>query len=640
MARDNRVGGTPRRGHDYGRYGPLAWGQYWGWVGQKTVEQVAIPAASAGLILTTSQIRIQPGMTVEEVRIGLEQLEYTHESLRTTFHLASEGYAIQSVHQPGGGIAMELFPSGEAYEPSSIMRQWLTKDFDLSRDWPVRCAVILDQRGFIEKLWVAAHHIIADRHGIAALAQNLENVLSGKTLDGHVDHPLSMARYEQSPEGQARSAASIDYYLKQLERTAHMPFPEVPSLRTVRHKVTASISSERLNHAVVKLQKSYRVPASAIIAAAISQSIWLTTGYEEFCFHFLYANRGNAASRNSIVSAAGWGVLRAHVDPGESFETLCTEGASAMLRDGLRSGYNDASDKEIALARRHMSPVGLTLNLVVSRPSSPYESASQERKPDPSLLTEDDVLLERNAGNSNAMFCTSTEKNGVLTLIFGGKGDLLPDVAFKAIVLQAANALLVAAQEGGIKVGEIAERMKAAPPARKPPWELSRGRWVHLERLKDCICKIPGVASCEVSSNELADGRSILEARVEATSRNINSESLRKGLADQYLDNPSIILPDVFHITHISGTTESVRMIEASPEVRRAESAIIAAFNQTHPGTPISHLDLTYAHFGGRYDRVLGFIDKLRTMGYEGVLVESVLEDTLDELARLISRSA
>lgn len=637
MTRENSASRSLRQGHDHGCYGPLAWGQYWGWVGQKTVEQVAIPATNAGLILTTGQIRVPPGTTVEEVRFGLEQLQHAHESLRTTFHLASAGHAIQSVHQPGDGIAMEVFPSDEADGRSSMMRQWLTKDFDLARDWPVRCAVTLDRRGLVTRLWVAAHHIIVDRLGIVALARNVENVLSGRALGGRIDHPLSMARYEQSPEGQARNAASIDYYLKQLEWTPHMLFPEVPSLRKER-EVTASISSERLNHAVAKLQKAYRVPASAIISGAISHSIWLATGYEEFCFHFLYANRGNAASRDSIVSAGGWGLLRARVDPGASFEALCTTSASAMLRDGLRSGYNDPSDKEIALARRHMSPIGLTLNLIVSRRSDTDESEPHELIQDTSLLAEDQVLLTRSDRNSNAAFCESREKNGVLTLIFGGKGDLLPEAAFREVVLQAANTLLVATQKEGIEVGEIANRLTAAPPVRGAPWELSHGRWIHLENLNDCICRIPGVASCELLINRPANGRTSLEARVVATSRKINSDSLRSGLTNQFLDNPSIILPDVFHVSYGPCVTESVQTLESSPGIRRAEAAIMEAFSQTHPDTPISQLDLTYTNLGGRYDRVPGFIAKLRAMGYEGVLVESVIYDDLDALARVISK--
>jgi hypothetical protein len=242
---------------------------------------------------------LPPGQTVADVAAGLKFVLGRHQSLRTRLRFGPDGQAQQVVHA-SGEIDLEVVPAGDR-DPgevaAAVAARYRARPFDLSREWPLRMAVIT-HRGAATHLAEMICHIALDAFGQAALHDDFDH--RGQRA-GPVTAmpPLEQARRQRGPAGLRASEASLRYFERLAARVPDRQFspsadPREPRFWQVTIDSPAGYRAARMTAARLG------VSTSPVLLAAFAVALTELTSCPVAALHLVVSNRFRPGFAGSV----------------------------------------------------------------------------------------------------------------------------------------------------------------------------------------------------------------------------------------------------------------------------------------------------------------------------------------------------
>src|SRR5262245_54428728 len=199
------------RGDDFG-VESLTWGQWAHW-GSQEMSGTTEPAGG--------WMAFNRGQTVEDIVLLLGYLMSRHQALRTLLRVGPDGTPQQVVHE-SGEIALDVIDADDTQDPAKVAEavntHYETSDWDLSREWPVRMAVIR-HRGVATHFVAQYANIVVDGYGIDAIVADMPHMdpVTGAQLAPVPGvPPLAQAQLQREASAQRQNASSLRYWERHL----------------------------------------------------------------------------------------------------------------------------------------------------------------------------------------------------------------------------------------------------------------------------------------------------------------------------------------------------------------------------------------------------------------------------------------
>jgi Condensation domain len=268
----------------------LSWGQAEIWsVMQDKADSLPMGGARA----------LPPGATVADVAAGLTFILSRHQALRTRLRCGPDERIQQVVHG-SGEIALEVVDAGAgdpAEVAAAVAAGYRARPFDLSREWPLRMAVIT-QRDTATHIAEMVCHIALDSFGQAALHDDFDR-RGERTGPVTAAQPLEQAERQRGPAGRRASEASLRY----VERLA----PGVPDLQ---FRPSGDPRRPRFWQVTIESPASYRavrtiaarlgVSTSPVLLAAFAVALTDLTACPRAALHLVVSNRFRPGFAGSV----------------------------------------------------------------------------------------------------------------------------------------------------------------------------------------------------------------------------------------------------------------------------------------------------------------------------------------------------
>jgi hypothetical protein len=203
----------------------LSWGQHEIW---------CVMRDKGGFLPIGGVRELPPGQTVADVAAGLRFIMSRHQSLRTRLRWdaagpGADGLPQQELHA-SGEIALEVVDAGDgdpAEAAAAVAAEYMTRDFDYERDWPVRMAVIT-RHGAATHVAEIYCHLAMDGFGLAALRADLARHHQAGPAPAPVTamQPLEQVRWQRGPAGRRAHAASMRHFERVAASTPGRQFAE------------------------------------------------------------------------------------------------------------------------------------------------------------------------------------------------------------------------------------------------------------------------------------------------------------------------------------------------------------------------------------------------------------------------------
>jgi condensation domain-containing protein len=319
--------------------GELSWGQAEIWsVMRDKADSLPMGGARA----------LPPGQTVPDVVAGLKFVLGRHQSLRTRLRFGPDGQAQQVVHA-SGEIDLEVVEAGHR-DPgevaAAVAASYRARPFDLSREWPLRMAVIT-HRGAATHLAEMICHIALDAFGQAALHDDFDH--RGQQA-GPVTamQPLEQAQRQAGPAGRRASEASLRYFERLAASVPDRQFspsadPREPRFWQVCMDSPAGYRAARMIAARVG------VSTSPVLLAAFAVALTELTACPAAALHLVVSNRfrpGFAGSVSPVMQSC----LCVLEVAGAPFEEVVRRAWQSALR-AYKNAYFDPAGKRAVCER-------------------------------------------------------------------------------------------------------------------------------------------------------------------------------------------------------------------------------------------------------------------------------------------------
>ena len=371
--------------------GELSWGQreMWGMI-RRLGSSLALGGVSP----------LPAGMSLEAAAAVLSVIMSRHQSLRTRLRFDTDGRARQVI-AASGTATLEIVDPGDADPAVAAQAVWdrfHAVEFDYVNEWPVRMAVI--RQGAVLTHVVATYcHLALDGGGLAALVADLADLGDPAHLGDPADPggpadpadpgdpgdpgdsgdsgdpgdsggpadpgdpeagtgrstspvrglpPLEQARWEASPAGQRRSAASLRHWERLLRGIPARRFPS-PASHGGRRFQEAEYRSPAMYLAARVVAARAGVDTSPVLLAAVAVALAQVTGINPSVAQVMVSNRfrpGIAASV-SAVSLPGLCVVDV---AGSTFDEVVARAWQSSL-SAYKNAYYDPSARDQLVAR-------------------------------------------------------------------------------------------------------------------------------------------------------------------------------------------------------------------------------------------------------------------------------------------------
>ena len=268
----------------------LSWGQEEIWsVIQDKADSLPMGGARA----------LPPGQTVADVAAGLSFIISRHQSLRTRLRFDPDGQTRQVVHA-SGEIALEVVDAGDG-DPgevaAAVAAGYKARAFDLSREWPLRMAVIT-HRGAATHVAEMICHIALDAFGQAALHDDFDR-RDERTGPVTAMQPLEQARRQRGPGGRRASEASLRYFERLAASVPDRQFSPSADPRQPRFwQVT--LESPAGYQAVRTLAARLGLSTSPVLLAAFAVALTHLTSNQRVALHLVVSNRFRPGFAGSV----------------------------------------------------------------------------------------------------------------------------------------------------------------------------------------------------------------------------------------------------------------------------------------------------------------------------------------------------
>ncbi|MCW3816379.1 condensation domain-containing protein [Micromonospora sp. DR5-3] len=237
------------------------------------------------------------GTGTADVRAALAALVRRHESLRTTYDLSDPAAPRQVPHPPRTPDVAVQRAADPRVDLDTVREQLARQPFSLVRE-PAWRATVVAAGDAPTHLVLVHHHMVADGLATWVLRRDFLAALAG-TLDDAVSGPRTIVAHEQSPAGQRRGAAAMDYWAKLL---TEVPPPAVGQPPFVE----ARLVSRALAGAARRVAARLRVSVANVVLSAFCAGLFAVGGDDRLLVRVLSSNRFDPYRRDVVTSMNQW----------------------------------------------------------------------------------------------------------------------------------------------------------------------------------------------------------------------------------------------------------------------------------------------------------------------------------------------
>ncbi|PYC71881.1 hypothetical protein C7C46_26390 [Streptomyces tateyamensis] len=348
-----------REGLDVGFAGLAAWQGPATW-GQRTIwAPIAWYAPDDHYFNIALPLRLRRPVPPADLVAALRALLTRHESLRTSYRLGPDGLLAQRLHG-AGRLTVRLVEVAAEQDLAGALERVAAEEkaqrFELLGDGlPVRVCALLTAGEVVAAVLTVAH-IAADGTGAQVVLDDLRRLLAQqRRRPGELPPPVAgrqpreQAAYEAGPQAQARSAAAIALWTRQLAAIPASLWPEQVGPGESERWWEGELAAERLDAASRVAAGRLGVSASAVVLAALGQELGARTGCAAVPLKVILGNRVSEEQRSAVGAFAQNGlVVLAGADQAD-FGELAQAAGRAQLQTS-RHGHYDPSALAAAVA--------------------------------------------------------------------------------------------------------------------------------------------------------------------------------------------------------------------------------------------------------------------------------------------------
>ncbi|MEV0261189.1 condensation domain-containing protein [Streptomyces sp. NPDC050617] len=581
------------------RSGPLTWVQQWHWF------ERTIPAPRrVNPTPLADHCRVPPPATVADVRAALASLTARHEALRTTVDPLRP---VQRVHRADWAplpVDCVEVPAADAGTLEAATAALAARPIDPEREPPWRARVVLEA-GKPRAVLMAAHHVVIDGWGLAALLSQLHGRLRGDDASagafthlrgddaqsGRFTHLLDTVAAQ--PAERARAAER-----EWLTRLARNPTGVLAPFGGTED----GNGRHRLQHRSVgayedleRVARRCGVSPETVVLAALAHDVAARTGEHRFLASVVVSNRARAALRGSVGVRALTVPVQIDLRPGAAFGEVAASVAAASAAAYRHGQYRPA---ELVAAQARMD----RRRGVVTVPAIEYNCYSWPRD----YL----VPVENTPPGGSAAWISSAPDEPCETLYVdlgrdGGVvtldvtvGDHLLD-AGQAVALPVRLCALLRALANG---ADCPVPARPLAPAAAGWWRAPQG-WVCPAKVEDVVRGHRGVLGVTVvpggGGTGVRDRDAPCLVAYARTAPDVTPGDLHRHVLDHLGEVPGIVAPGRYVLstagpgsgrrrdrfrTDTGGTGPP--QVPSRPPATRAERALAAAVSAVGRGSP------------------------------------------------------
>jgi hypothetical protein len=327
------------------------------------------------------------GLDVPDVLGAVRTMVHRFETLRTTFATGPDG-PWQRVTEDGETIVAGYESPPDRVDPvaAAALAELRDRPFDLTREWPVRFAVVLSG-GVPRRLVVVMSGMALDRDGVVVVAGDMDRVLSGADPGPPpAVQPIDQARTEKA------SAADHDRALATWRRVIghgsltmfdHPPLPPASPPYWETH-----LRSAALGPAAALLAERLTVSASAVLLTATAVVLGAHLGHDDVLLSVISSNRYAGPSQlmpgrlctdaplRVVLDGSGFAALarRVYQDSVEAYlSASCDPYAAWVMCDELAAEAGRPIDQGVIVDDMHRP------RPVPARPDAPVAALARTR---------------------------------------------------------------------------------------------------------------------------------------------------------------------------------------------------------------------------------------------------------------------
>ncbi|MEU5640163.1 condensation domain-containing protein [Streptomyces milbemycinicus] len=317
---------------------------------------------------------VPEGRSLREVIDAVRELVTAHESLRTVYR---DGTADSAPYQEVQGEGRLTVRVRHGDDPAAALDALAVTDFDLSREWGIRVAVLTGPGGEPRRVALYVSHVAVDGWAMGLVVRRLKALLAdaapvpaeaapaapGQAVPAPavlvpaeaaptppVPQPADLARTERSEVGRTADRRADAYQRSLLRRAPRTMFPN-------RHSTPPTIApagaagpqgwahgefrSGRLEVAAREVAGRCRAGEETVYLAAVGTLLARRAGLSHCVLKTIFANR-IGAERQAMVTPLASDVLLCFDVSGPSFDDCVRAAHLAKLRGYARAQYDPA----------------------------------------------------------------------------------------------------------------------------------------------------------------------------------------------------------------------------------------------------------------------------------------------------------
>lgn len=286
---------------------------------------------------------LAPGTTLEDVAVWLRYLLSRHQAMRTRLEPQPDGPPRQ-VLSSSGTIAIDVVEAGDD-DPADVAQrmlewrdQYVERDYDVAREWPVFLTVITKDGVPTHRL-ITICHIVMDAFGAVALGADLaEREAGGPAKPITAMQPLAQAHWQQSPEGQRYSKAVLRHWEDVLRQMPASRFP-TPVDRGEPRYWMLNFFSPAAHLAVQIIRNRTGAPSAQVLLTMFLVALARVTGINPSATRVAVNNRFRRGMADSVSNLTQYGLCVVDV-AGITFDEALARLGRRMLAT-LKNSYYD-----------------------------------------------------------------------------------------------------------------------------------------------------------------------------------------------------------------------------------------------------------------------------------------------------------
>ncbi|MDX3231465.1 condensation domain-containing protein [Streptomyces sp. ME19-01-6] len=295
---------------------------------------------------------VPKGRSLREVIDAVRALVTAHESLRTVYR---DGTADSASYQEVRGEGRLTVRVVHGDDPVAALDALAEADFDLSREWGIRVAVLTGPGGVPRHLALYVSHLAVDGWAMGLVVRRLKALLADDAAVAvpaeavpapPVPQPADLAETERSEAGRTADRRADAYQRSLLRRAPRTMFPARPPASPAPADTEGpsewahgEFRSGRLEAAAREVAARCRAGEETVYLAAVGTLLARRAGLSHCVLKTIFANR-IGAERQAMVAPLASDVLLCFEVSGPSFDDCVRAAHLAKLRGYARAQYD------------------------------------------------------------------------------------------------------------------------------------------------------------------------------------------------------------------------------------------------------------------------------------------------------------